>query len=223
MTILVVDDEPILREMVTRRLVKDGYKVTAAESAEQAWLHFRKQQPDLIILDVMLPGRTGFDLSKTIRQHSQVPILFLSARAGEEDRLRGFSVGGDDYLTKPFNLAELSARVAAILRRTYPTEAPSDVIAGNIRIDADRCEAFLGDAKLDLTPREFALLHFFVSHPGKVFRRETLIERVWGPNAFVTPRTVDVHVRWLREKIEDDPARPRHILTARGFGYRFEP
>ncbi|GIV01687.1 MAG: DNA-binding response regulator [Fimbriimonadales bacterium] len=222
MKILVVEDEPILRETVTRRLQRDGYNVTAAESAEQAWLRFKKDHPDLIVLDIMLPGRNGFDFSKTIRQHSKVPILFLSARTSEEDRLRGFIVGGDDYLTKPFNLAELSARVAAILRRAYPEEKPQ-VEAGKIRVNPDTCEAFCGDRKLDLTPKEFALLHFFVSHPGKVFRRETLIERVWGPNAYVTPRTVDVHVRWLREKIEDDPAHPQHLITARGFGYRFEP
>jgi len=222
MKILVVEDEPILRETVKRRLERDGYKVVAVESAEQAWLVFRRDHSDLIILDIMLPGRNGFDFSKTIRQHSRVPILFLSARTSDEDRLRGFNVGGDDYLTKPFNLAELSARVAAILRRAYPEEK-KQVVTGKIRTNPDTCEAFYGDRKLDLTPKEFALLHFFASHPSKVFRRETLIERVWGPNAFVTPRTVDVHIRWLREKIEDDPSQPKHLITARGFGYRFEP
>ena len=221
MKVLVVDDEPGLVEAVSNRLRRDGYAVLTAASAEDAWRKFRKDRPDLIVLDVMLPGRSGFDLSKVIRQESSVPILFLSARVAEDDRLKGFEVGGDDYLTKPFNLSELSARVRAILRRAVPPTDEDIVVSGDLILDAAKHEAKLGGETLDLSPKEFALLHYLASHPDKVFSREALLNRVWGPDAYVTPRTVDVHIRWLRKRIEKDATNPERIQTVRGVGYRF--
>jgi two-component system alkaline phosphatase synthesis response regulator PhoP len=221
MKILVVEDEETLLDTVTNRLSRDGYVVVGSTNAEDAWKMFREERPDLLVLDVMLPGRSGFDLSRAIRQESKVPIIFLSARAAEQDRIRGFEVGGDDYVTKPVNLTELSARVRAILRRSTPAEKPKVVVCGNLKIDTERHEAWLGDKKLELAPKEFTLLHFFASNPGKVFTREALLDRVWGPEAYVNPRTVDVHVRWLRKHIEADDKRPDRIQTVRGVGYRF--
>ena len=221
MKVLVVDDEPSLVEAVGNRLSRDGHVVLTAATAEEAWKRFKEHRPDLIVLDVMLPGRSGFDLSRFIRQQSKVPILFLSARAQDSDRLKGFEVGGDDYLTKPFNLAELSARVRAILRRSSGEEPPKTISNGELKMDLDRHEAWLNGKLLELSPREFSLLYFLASNPGKVFSRDTLLDRVWGPDAYVHPRTVDVHVRWLRQKIERDDTRPEKILTVRGVGYRF--
>lgn len=221
MRILVVDDEPTLLEAVSKKLVRDGYQVSQATTAEDGWRRFRDQKPDLILLDVMLPGRSGFDLARTIRQESKVPILFLSARSMDTDRLRGFEVGGDDYITKPFNLAELSARVKAVLRRTEPAANATQITSGNLTVDLDRHEALLDGNPLPLAPKEFALLHFLMSNPGKVFTRDVLLDRVWGLDAFVSPRTVDVHIRWLRKHIEKDDQNPERIQTVRGVGYRF--
>lgn len=221
MKILVVEDEETLLDTVTNRLSRDGYVVVGSTNAEDAWKMFREERPDLLVLDVMLPGRSGFDLSRAIRQESKVPIIFLSARVAEQDRIKGFEVGGDDYVTKPVNLTELSARVRAILRRSTPSEKPKIVVCGDLKIDTERHEAWLGDRRLDLAPKEFTLLHFFASNPGKVFTREALLDRVWGPEAYVNPRTVDVHVRWLRKHIETDDKRPDRIQTVRGVGYRF--
>lgn len=221
MKVLVVDDEPTLLEAVSKRLTRDGYMVLQAATAEDGWRRFREHRPDLIVLDIMLPGRNGYELARIIRQESKVPIVFLSARSMDGDRLKGFEVGADDYLTKPFNLAELSARVRAVLRRTEPPEKASVITSGNLRVDSDRHEAYLDEKPLSLAPKEFALLYFLVSNPGKVFTRETLLDRVWGPEAYVSPRTVDVHVRWLRKHVERDDTNPERILTVRGIGYRF--
>ncbi|KAA0228575.1 MAG: Phosphate regulon transcriptional regulatory protein PhoB [Fimbriimonadales bacterium] len=221
MKILVVDDDPDLLETVSRRLRRDGFDVVCRESAEGALATARQDRPDLIVLDVMLPGRSGFDLAKVLTSESKVPILFLSARASAEDRITGFESGGDDYLTKPFHLAELSARVQAILRRTRGVAGGKEVVRGSLRIDPDLHEAWIGDTKLDLKPKEFALLHFLASNPEKVFSREALLDRVWGPDAYVTPRTVDVHVSWLRKQLEAVSDSPQ-IVTVRRVGYRLQ-
>jgi len=221
MKVLVVDDEPTLLEAVSKRLARDGYLVLQAATAEDGWRKFREQRPDLIVLDIMLPGRNGFELARIIRQDSSVPILFLSARSMDSDRLKGFEVGADDYLTKPFNLAELSARVRAVLRRSEAPKKAAVITSGNLRVDSDRHEAHIDDKPLALAPKEFALLYFLISNPGKVFTRETLLDRVWGPDSYVSHRTVDVHVRWLRKHIEKDDTNPERILTVRGVGYRF--
>jgi DNA-binding response OmpR family regulator len=221
MKILVVEDEPSLLETIARQLSKDGHTVVTSSTAEEAVKHFRLQRPDLIVLDVMLPGRSGFELAKTIRDESKMPILFLSARASETDRLKGFEVGGDDYLTKPFNLAELSARIRAILRRSKPTLEAKPINVGTLTVDPDRHEAWVRDNRLELKPKEFALLYFLASNPGKVFTRDALLDRVWGPDAYVTPRTVDVHVSWLRKQIESGNGESPRIVTVRGIGYKF--
>lgn len=221
MKVLVVDDEPSLLETVTARLTKDGHTVYASKSADDALKQFRIRRPDIVVLDVMLPGTSGLDLSQLIRSESKTPILFLSARASESDRLRGFEVGGDDYLTKPFNLNELSARVSAILRRTKTSTTDDRIETGDLVVDAESHEVTVNGRKVDLKPREFALLHFLASNPGKVFTRDALLDRVWGPDAYVTPRTVDVHVSWLRKQLGEDGKEYDRIVTLRGIGYKF--
>ncbi|MBX3111930.1 MAG: response regulator transcription factor [Fimbriimonadaceae bacterium] len=221
MKILVVDDEPTILETVQHRLRRDGHTVFTAASAEEGMRLVKMTKPDLLVLDVMLPQRSGFDLARTVRRDSTVPIIFLTAKSSEEDRVQGFDLGGDDYVLKPFSLAELSARVRSVLRRVG-AESPSQTVeAGGLKIDPQTHTAWLDGVPLTLKPREFALLHFLVRNAGQVFSRETLLDRVWGQDAYVSPRTVDVHVRWLREQIEADPSRPRRLLTVRGVGYRF--
>lgn len=221
MTILLVDDEPTIVETVEAKLRKEGYAVFSALTAEDGMRLFKQSKPDLLLLDVMLPNRSGFDLCRAIRRESQVPIIFLTARASESDRVAGLEIGADDYIVKPFALGELAARVKAVLRRAKGNVPVDAVEIGNLRIDPRTHEATLGGQPLTLARKEFALLLFFASHPGQVFSRETLLDRIWGQDSFVTERTVDVHVRWLREKIERDPSHPERLLTVRGVGYKF--
>ncbi len=221
MKILIVDDEPTILETVEHRLRKEGFSTFSAPTAEEAMRFFRLVKPDLILLDVMLPNRSGFDLCRAIRKDSRVPIIFLTARSGEEDRITGLELGGDDYIVKPFSLAELVARVKSVLRRATGDEPHEMVDTGNLKIDPRTHEVWLDEQKLELSPKEFALLYFLSGHPGQVFSREVLLDRVWGQDAFVSPRTVDVHIRWLRERIESNAAKPNRILTVRGVGYKF--
>jgi DNA-binding response OmpR family regulator len=220
-TVQVVDDEPTILETVSAKLRREGFDVLASASAEDALRLFREHKPDLILLDVMLPGRSGFDLCRTIRRESAVPVIFLTARSSETDRVAGFDLGADDYVVKPFNLAELAARVKAVLRRTSSLAAEKTVEAGDLVVDPRSHEVRLGDRSLPLPPRQFALLYFLVVNRGQAFSRETLLDRVWGADAFVTARTIDVHVRWLRQHIEQDPAHPRLLVTVRGLGYKY--
>lgn len=222
MKVLLVDDEPTILETVETKLRREGYSVFTAATAEDGMRLYKQARPDLLILDVMLPERSGFDLCKAVRKESKVPILFLTARAGENDRVAGFEMGADDYVVKPFNLAELAARVRALLRRSSGgTEPMKAVDSGNLRIDPKTHEVTLDGKPLSLSPKEFALLHFLAQHPGQVFSRDTLLDRVWGLDAFVNSRTVDVHIHWLRERIEPDPAKPTRLITLRGIGYKF--
>ncbi|RYG15506.1 response regulator transcription factor [bacterium] len=221
MKLLIVDDEPAILETVETKLRREGFSTFTADSAEEALRLFRRVRPDLIILDIMLPGRSGFDLCRTIRKDSATPILFVSARADEEDRVKGLELGADDYMVKPFNLGELAARVKAILRRATGETVQETIERGNLRIDSRSHEATLDGEILTLSPKEFALLAFFAKNPGQVFPREALLDRVWGRDAFVSARTVDVHVRWLRTRIEPDPEKPVRLLTIRGVGYKF--
>ena len=221
MKLLIVDDEPAILETVEAKLRREGYSTFTAESAEEGLRLFRRVRPDLMILDIMLPGRSGFDLCRTIRKESAVPILFVSARAEESDRVKGLEIGADDYLVKPFSLGEMAARVKAILRRSTGEAAPETIERGDLKIDPRSHEATLSGTPLALSPKEFALLAFFAKNPGQVFSRETLLDRVWGHDAFVSARTVDVHVRWLRTRIEPDPNEPVRLLTVRGVGYKF--
>jgi DNA-binding response OmpR family regulator len=222
MKILVVDDESTILETVEHKLRKEGHTVFTAESAEEGMRVYRLVKPDLMLLDVMLPGRSGFEFAQAVRRDSQVPIIFLTARTSEKDRVEGLELGGDDYVIKPFSLAELAARVKSVLRRSRTGEAPADVVeSGDLRIDPRTHMTTLDGRDVTLSPKEFALLHFLASHPGQVFSRDTLLDRVWGQDAYVSVRTVDVHVRWLREHIEKVPSQPIRLLTVRGVGYKF--
>jgi len=221
MKVLIVDDEPTILETMEHKLRKEGFSTFTADSAEEGMRLFRRVRPDLILLDIMLPQRSGTDLCKAIRRDSTTPIIFISAKADEADRIKGLEIGADDYITKPFNLSEVAARVKAVLRRATG-EAPREVIErGNLVIDPRSHEASIDGKPLTLSPKEFGLLYFLAKHAGQVFSRDVLLDRVWGRDAFVSARTVDVHVRWLRTHIEEDPNRPTRLLTIRGVGYKF--
>ncbi len=219
--ILLVEDDPVLCETLQYNLQRERLQVFVADNAEDALQLFREHQPHLVILDVMLPSRSGFDLCRIIRQHSQTPVLFLTARAAEEDKIRGFELGADDYMVKPFSVAELTARIRSILRRTKP-EPPQRIRFGEVEIDTEAKRVYRNGVETPMTPKEYALLVLLASHPGKVFTRDQLLDHVWGLGTYVSPRTVDVHIRWLRSKVEPDPKNPRYIQTVRGSGYRFE-
>ena len=234
-TILVVEDEPSLQETLLYNLEKQGYSVEAAGDGRLAIEAARRMNPDLIILDIMLPVMDGFEVCKILRKEMTVPILMLTARDDEIDRVVGLEVGADDYLTKPFSMRELMARVKAQLRRTGmlrdemaklktpEANAPHEVLAfDNLSINLTRREVILDGQVLALKPQEYDLLLFFAQHKGQMLSREFILERVWGWDYVGDSRTVDVHVRWLRQKIEEDAADPIRIVTVRGGGYRFE-
>ena len=222
MKILVVDDELPILEAVSYNLQKEGYEAITASDAEQCLALARKQRPDLIILDVMLPSASGFDICRQLRERSQVPIIMLTARADETDRVVGFELGADDYLVKPFSMRELMARVKAILRRNTLSLSTTMIRVGDLVIDAEQYTVTRRDQNVPVSRKEFELLYFLAAHPGQAFSRQTLLDRVWGADSYVMDRTVDVHMRWLRQKIEDDPAQPKRLLTVRGVGYKFE-
>lgn len=221
MKLLIVDDEPTILETVENKMRKEGFSTFTADSAEEGMRLFRRIKPDLIILDIMLPQRSGYDFCRAIRRDSQTPIIFVSARSDEADRIKGLELGADDYVVKPFNLSELSARVKAILRRATGEPVKEVVEKGNLRIDPRSHEAWLDGKPLIVSPKEFALLYFLVRNTGQVFTRDALLDRVWGRDAFVSARTVDVHIRWLRTRIEPDANDPVRLITVRGVGYKF--
>jgi DNA-binding response OmpR family regulator len=221
MTLLIVDDEPAISETLEAKFRREGYTTFTAESAEDGMRLFKRVKPDLVILDIMLPNRSGFDFCRAVRKDNQTPIIFVSARADEEDRVRGLEMGADDYVVKPFNMAELAARVKAILRRAQSEPASEVIERGGLIIDPRTHEATLEGKPMTLSPKEFALLLFLAKNSGQVFTREALLDRVWGKDAYVTSRTVDVHIRWLRTRIEPDPNLPEKIVTVRGVGYKY--
>ncbi len=223
MKVLVVDDENPIVEAVAYNLRKEGFQALTASDAEQCLDIARAEKPDLIILDVMLPSASGFDVCRLLRKQNDVPIIMLTARAEETDRVVGLELGADDYITKPFSMRELMARVKTVLRRTHTgaISTESVVKVGNLTVDPNRYEVTLGEKRIDLSPKEFDLLRFMATHPGQVFSRQSLLDRVWGADAYVEDRTVDVHIRWLREKIEVNASRPERLLTVRGVGYKF--
>ena len=221
MKLLIIDDEPTLVETIETRMRKENFSTFTADSAEEGMRLFKRVKPDLIILDIMLPQRSGYDFCKAIRKESATPIIFLSARAEERDRLKAFDLGADDYVVKPFKLAELAARVKAVLRRSTGESLAESVEIGDLKIDPRSHEATLKEEKLTLSPKEFSLLYFLARNAGQVFSREALLDRVWGKDAFVNERTVDVHIRWLRSVIEPDPHQPSRLITVRGVGYKF--
>ncbi len=228
--ILIVEDELTLQETLAYNLKHQGYSVDTAGDGSVAIEKAREIKPDLILLDIMLPGMDGFEVCRIIRRDMTVPILMLTARDDEIDRVVGLEVGADDYLTKPFSMRELIARVKALLRRVRIMKDMNGQINGsqkkfefgNLTIDEVRREVLLDNKPLDLKPKEYDLLVYLAQHKGQVVSRELILEKVWGWDYFGDSRTVDVHVRWLREKIETDPAKPERIITVRSAGYRFE-
>lgn len=220
--ILLVDDEPTLRETLALNLRTAGYQVATATTGGAALEQARVEQPDLVILDLMLPELDGLTVCRSLRAASDVPILMLTARSGELDKIVGLESGADDYITKPFSLGELQARIRALLRRAGPRHAGDELSADNLTLNLVSRRAFLAGRELALSPKEFSLLLELMRHRGAVLSRDLLLTRVWGYDFYGDSRTVDVHVRWLREKIEADPANPVRIVTVRGIGYRFE-
>lgn len=218
--ILVVDDEAPILEAVSYTLRKEGFKVSVAMNAEACMRVFREEQPDLIILDVMLPSASGFQVCKKIRASHDTPIILLTARAEERDKIMGLELGADDYVTKPFSVRELMARVKAVLRRGTDEPGATLIQLGDLVIDEARHEVTQSGQRVELSPKEFALLLFLARNPGIVFNRQTLLDRVWGADAYVDERTIDVHIRWLRSKIEADAAEPKLLVTVRGLGYK---
>jgi DNA-binding response OmpR family regulator len=222
--ILVVDDEPTLVAMVKYNLEREGYSVTTAADGETALSRAREDRPDLVVLDVMLPVIDGFEVCRLLRRDMSVPILMLTARTEEVDRVVGLEIGADDYVTKPFSMRELMARVKALLRRSEaePEEQRETLSCGDVQIDLRRREASRCGEALSLKPKELELLTFFLRNRGRAFTREQLLDQIWGYDFVGGTRTVDVHVSWLRQKIEDEPAKPTRLITVRGTGYRFD-
>lgn len=222
-TVLVVDDEPTLVATLRYNLEREGYKVVAAIDGEEALALARSERPDLMILDLMLPSVDGLEVCRILRREMSLPILMLTARTAEVDKVVGLEIGADDYVTKPFSTRELLARVRALLRRSVPSgEEDESITSGNLRVDLKRREVTRDGTVLDLKPKEMELLIFFMRNRGRAFTREQLLREVWGYDFYGDSRTVDVHVSWLRQKIEDVPGKPVRILTVRGVGYRFE-
>jgi len=221
-TVLVVDDEPIVRDVVTRYLERDGHTILTADSGDEARGVIEGEAPSLVVLDVMLPGETdGLALCRWIRATSDLPVILLTARGDEADRIVGLELGADDYVTKPFSPRELASRVKTVLRRAQPAAPPRERIeVGQLVLDAARHEARRDGATVRLTAREFELLWFLASNPNRVFSRDQLMARVWGYSSALDTGTVTVHVRRLREKLEDDSSRPELIETVWGVGYR---
>jgi DNA-binding response OmpR family regulator len=229
--VLVVEDELSLQETLAYNLTRQGYSVETASDGQTALETARRILPDLVVLDIMLPGIDGFEVCRILRQEMRTPILMLTARDDEIDRVIGLEMGADDYVTKPFSMRELMARVKAQLRRTQmireergvqPVEKADILYFGNLTLDLTRHEVLLDDQPAAFKPKEFDLLLFLARHKGQALSRELLMERVWGWEFSGDSRTVDVHIRWLREKIETDPKQPVRIITVRGAGYRFE-
>ncbi|MEI6432016.1 MAG: response regulator transcription factor [bacterium] len=224
--VLVVDDEPAIVEAVTYNLRQHGYTALSAGDADTALRLWREKKPDLMLLDIMLPSGSGFDICRIVRQNDpKLPILMLTARIAEADRVMGLDLGADDYLVKPFGMRELMARVKALLRRGSIGETERELITApslNLTIDLNKREVRRGETDLTFPRKEFDLLALLAAHPGRVFDRQTLLDRVWGQDAYVDDRTVDVHIRWIREKIEPTPGKPQHLLTVRGVGYKFQ-
>ncbi len=223
-TILLVEDDPILSETLRYNLEREGYAVINAQDGVVGLERARRDQPDMVILDVMLPRLDGFSICRILRQESEVPILILTARQDEIDRIAGLELGADDYVAKPFSLGELLARVRAIMRRSdRRISMLREVLdAGAIRLDTGSRRAWRDNIELNLSQKEFDLLACLMRNRGIALSRDVLLERVWGYDFLGDSRTVDVHIRWLREKVEPDPGKPTYIQTVRGIGYRFE-
>jgi two-component system, OmpR family, response regulator len=224
-TILLVDDEESVQKLLTYPLERDGYRVVQARDGEEALARFEAESVDLVVLDVMLPRLDGLEVCKRLRAHSTVPIVMLTARGDELDKVLGLELGADDYITKPFSIREFRSRVRALLRRAttprYEARGEAVIQADGLSIDPERRSVDVDGAPVQLTYVEFELLRTLAQRPGRVFSRQALLEALWGGSEYREPRTIDVHVRHLREKFERDPREPHYILTVRGVGYRF--
>ncbi|NLM37168.1 MAG: response regulator transcription factor [Firmicutes bacterium] len=225
--VLIIEDEPNIIELVAYNLEKEGWLVSKAQTGEEGWEKIQAEHPDIILLDLMLPGIDGMEICRRTRQNKltrDIPIIILTAKAEEADRVLGLESGADDYVTKPFSPRELIARIRAVLRRAdknfLEVEEKEMLVLGPIKMDLRQHKVLVHDNEIELTPKEFDLLHLLMSHPGRAFSREYLLENLWGYEFFGDTRTVDVHVRRLRQKIEDNPAQPYWLETVRGVGYR---
>jgi DNA-binding response OmpR family regulator len=223
-TVLVVDDEPIVRDVVVRYLQRDGFTTLEAGDGDDARRLIETGEPSLVVLDVMLPGTDGLELCRWIRGRSDLPVILLTARGEEADRIVGLELGADDYVTKPFSPRELAVRVRTVLRRSNgPSPRPQRLEFGDVVVDGTSRQVTKAGAPVTLTAKEFDLLAFLAAHPRQVFSRDQLMDRVWDYAASIDTGTVTVHIRRLREKIEPDPAHPRHLQTVWGVGYRLDP
>ena len=226
-TVLVVEDEENLIEVLKYNLEREGYNVLTAVDGEQGLELARTSRPDLVVLDIMLPKLDGLEVCRILRRESNVPILMLTAKGEEVDRVVGLELGADDYVTKPFSIRELMARLKAMLRRSrmaseISSASPEVLRSGDLEVDRAGHSVHLGGVSIDLKPREFELLALLVENRGRVLTRGQILDRLWGHDYVGDERTVDVHIRWLRNRIEKDPGRPERIVTVRGVGYRFE-
>jgi len=222
--VLVVEDEQNLREPLVIQLQREGYHTIEAEDGIKAISLFETERPDLILLDLMLPGKSGSEVCRTIRATSNVPIIMLTAKDTEIDKVVGLEIGADDYVTKPYSTRELLARMKAVLRRSIePSVVAGNIIeAGPVAMDIERHQVFVHGEKVAMPLKEFELLELLLENVNRVLTRGQIIDRVWGSNYFGDTKTLDVHIKRIRSKIEDDPARPMHLLTVRGLGYKFE-
>jgi DNA-binding response OmpR family regulator len=223
--ILLVDDEQPVQKLLTYPLEKEGYEVVPARDGQEALANFEQGQFDLVVLDIMLPKLDGLEVCRRLRAQSSVPIIMLTAKAEEIDKVLGLELGADDYITKPFSMREFRSRVRAALRRAEmaPDDEPGaePLVRGELRIDFEKRTTELADQPIDLTYVEFEILSVLARHPGRVYTRDMLLDRIWGDSAFRDQRTIDVHIRHLREKLELDPKNPEYLLTVRGVGYHF--
>jgi len=222
--ILVLEDDSDIGNLIRHHLQLAGFSVGLCVSGDEVLPQARKQPPVLFLLDIMVPGHSGFEVCRKIRESTDlasVPIIFLTARAGEEDRVRGLDLGADDYITKPFGTRELTARVRAVLRR-FEQPVTTSITAPDFELHSESMTLTVRGKLTDVTATEFRLLHFLASHPGRVYSRDQVLDAVWRDLSFVTPRSVDVYIRRLREKIEPDPEDPKYLKTVRGAGYKFE-
>ena len=221
--ILVIEDEDSIRESLAFLLTKEGYQVEAVSSGTEAIDQFEKFNPDLILLDIMLPGLSGVEITKKIRQTSQTPIIMLTAKDTELDKVLGLEIGADDYVTKPFSGRELLARIKALLRRSNePTNLEAALKVGPIEIDQERHQVFIRGEETSMPLKEFESLLYLAQNSGRVLTRNQLIDRIWGSDYFGDTKTLDVHVKRIRSRIEKDPANPKYLQTVRGVGYKFE-
>jgi two-component system response regulator RegX3 len=223
--ILVVEDEESFSDALSYMLRREGFEVSVCGTGPEAIEEFSRSGADLVLLDLMLPGLSGLEVCRQLRQQSDVPVIMLTAKDAEVDKVVGLEIGADDYVTKPFSARELLARIRAVLRRRgEPDDAPGAVLeSGPVRMDVDRHVVTVGGTPVQLPLKEFELLEFLLRNAGRVLTRPQLIDRIWGSDYVGDTKTLDVHVKRLRTKVEPDPARPRHLVTVRGLGYKFEP